>query len=159
MTYPPAPINGIMVTGFMTPPGAKNFTYPPSLSEQLLQRGYKVEQIFEHKRRPTLDDVRQRIENHTDIAKWLMETQDWDFFMVVYMASDGVVHRFPGNPKMIRYVYELLDETVAALMDAAPDNTITLLVSDRGIGVVHRHFMLNNWLLNHGYIKLRKKRR
>ena len=35
LTYPPQPINGVMVTGMLTPPDAENMTYPPELKHEL----------------------------------------------------------------------------------------------------------------------------
>ncbi|HCI81965.1 MAG TPA: hypothetical protein DHW02_20000, partial [Ktedonobacter sp.] len=37
MTYPPEPINGIMVSGYMTPSSDVNFTYPTDFKEELFQ--------------------------------------------------------------------------------------------------------------------------
>src|SRR5437588_5246170 len=37
MTYPPEPINGIMVSGYMTPSSEVDFTYPQSFKEELLR--------------------------------------------------------------------------------------------------------------------------
>ena len=34
-TYPPKKINGIMITGLLTPPSAKDFIYPPTLKGEL----------------------------------------------------------------------------------------------------------------------------
>lgn len=35
MTYTPKEVNGFLITGFTTPKGAENFTYPPELREEL----------------------------------------------------------------------------------------------------------------------------
>ncbi|UCF74510.1 MAG: hypothetical protein JSU71_09470, partial [Betaproteobacteria bacterium] len=34
-TYPPEPVKGFVVTGMMTPPDAADYTYPPSLAQEL----------------------------------------------------------------------------------------------------------------------------
>ena len=41
MTYPPTRVNGFEITGFLTPKGAKNFTYPPELKDEL--DGYRID--------------------------------------------------------------------------------------------------------------------
>jgi len=159
VAYPPQPLNGIMVTGFMTPPETDNFTYPPKLGEELIRRGYEVAQVFSQQRRPSASAIRQQIDMRTIAAKWLMEAQDWDLFMVVYMATDVVVHRFPENEEMIKYVYKLLDESIKQLMATAPSNTITILVSDHGIRTVRKQLMLNNLLLRRGFIRFKYARK
>ena len=35
-TFPPQPINGNLVTGFITPDALSNFTYPPELKEEII---------------------------------------------------------------------------------------------------------------------------
>src|SRR4030065_410257 len=35
VTYPPEEVNGIMISGFPTPPKSKDFVYPPELREDL----------------------------------------------------------------------------------------------------------------------------
>ena len=35
VTYPPTPLNGLMVTGMLTPRGAADYTYPPELSAEI----------------------------------------------------------------------------------------------------------------------------
>src|SRR6059058_3641076 len=34
-TYPPRPVNGLLVTDFLTPSIASNYTYPPALKEEI----------------------------------------------------------------------------------------------------------------------------
>src|SRR5205809_5458201 len=36
-TYPPEPVNGIMISGYMTPGTAVDFTYPTSFKEELFR--------------------------------------------------------------------------------------------------------------------------
>src|SRR5258708_11462961 len=35
VTYPPTPLNGLMVTGMLTPRGAADYTYPPELKNEI----------------------------------------------------------------------------------------------------------------------------
>ena len=35
VTYPPTPVNGLMVTGMLTPRGAADYTYPPELKDEI----------------------------------------------------------------------------------------------------------------------------
>src|SRR5947209_2502310 len=56
MTYPPEPINGIMVSGYMTPSAQVDFTYPRSFKEELFRvvPGYDLDI-------PTLEYERMRV--------------------------------------------------------------------------------------------------
>ena len=37
-TYPPHPLNGVLISGFLTPKGKRDFVYPPSLLEEIEQQ-------------------------------------------------------------------------------------------------------------------------
>ena len=65
LTYPPRPVNGVMVSGLGAPPRGQ-FVYPPELREQLLADGYAIDNELEfqpgHERAfaDALIDVAQR---------------------------------------------------------------------------------------------------
>jgi hypothetical protein len=67
MTYPPKPVNGIMVSGLWTPESGK-FAYPPELREELLSWGYRLDTIdFEPGlERAWLDDTWAVTRSQTD---------------------------------------------------------------------------------------------
>jgi predicted AlkP superfamily phosphohydrolase/phosphomutase len=158
MTYPPEPINGVIISGFLTPRAAEDFFYPPSLQSQIVEMNYQIGQIFGDESHLSYKQIEKNIRNRTDMAKWLMQNHQWDFFTVVYMASDGVVHRYPHNPDAIKYVYQRLDNAIAELIDTAPSNTIVMITSDHGIGLVPKQFMINNWLNSEGLLKFKRKK-
>src|SRR6266849_2073855 len=37
-TYPPQPVNGVLIADFLTPPGKKDFTYPLSLLDEIEEK-------------------------------------------------------------------------------------------------------------------------
>src|SRR5579859_1999355 len=45
VTYPPEPVNGTMISGYLTPSEDVDFTYPPSFKEELLRvvPGYEID--------------------------------------------------------------------------------------------------------------------
>ncbi|MFX0168069.1 MAG: alkaline phosphatase family protein [Candidatus Hodarchaeota archaeon] len=159
MTYPPDPINGIMVTGFLTPPTSEDYIHPQSLRDQIDAMGYQIGQMFGARSHLTYEQIGRHIQARTKTAKWLMKNHEWALFMVVYMASDGVVHRYPENPAIIKHVYKLLDTAIGELIDAAPPNTVVLVTSDHGIGLLDKQFMINTWLRNHSFLQFRAKPR
>ena len=97
MTYPPRPLNGIMITGLLTPPGAKDFTYPPELAESL--DGYQIEQPLAAMgwgRAANRELVRSSYEilrRQGETALHLLGREQWDFFFVVFTGTDRLQHR------------------------------------------------------------------
>ena len=156
-TYPVEEIKGIMVSGFMTPPKVEDFIYPPSLRDEFNKKGYQIGPRYGFSGHLAIEEIEKRIHDRTEAALWLMENQTWDFFMVVFRAPDIVAHRFINNIDNIRRVYQQCDKAIETLLNAAPDNTITLITSDHGTGYIYTQFLINNWLLNRGYIQLKSK--
>ncbi len=56
----------------------------------------------------------------------------------------------------IRDVYQACDEALGLALDAIDPETLVLVVSDHGFAPYHRHFHVNRWLLDNGYLTLRQ---
>ncbi|MBI5095561.1 MAG: alkaline phosphatase family protein [Candidatus Hydrogenedentes bacterium] len=171
-TYPPGPVNGILVSGFDSPVCTaidRSFVYPESVYPEV--RGWRFADFQETHIGPgwhdrVLPKLLDGIATKERIALSLLEKEPWDFFMVVFGESDTVSHHFwmfhdlnsprhaPGHSHAIRDVYARLDVAVGRLMAAAGPGTTIGVVSDHGFGgagtgVVH----LNNWLAEKGYLR------
>jgi predicted AlkP superfamily phosphohydrolase/phosphomutase len=90
------------------------------------------------------------VEKKAEVARWLMTSQDWDFFLVVFGESHPAGHYFwhfqdpsyiahpQASPEELRNalrdVYVALDRAVGTLLDAADEDTLVCLVSGDGMG-------------------------
>jgi predicted AlkP superfamily phosphohydrolase/phosphomutase len=168
MTYPPRPLNGVMVAGMMTPPSASIFTYPPHWSKRLLDTHYEIdlavsEKEFDFNPGQLIHRLHELMTKRTDVALDLMQNEPWDFFMVVFTGTDRLQHRFwkymvPGYPEYhspeavrlrprLEQYFRNLDQAVAQLVTAAGPDTTIILLSDHGFGpvserTVHRLSMM-----------------
>ncbi|MCF6287213.1 MAG: alkaline phosphatase family protein [Candidatus Hydrogenedentes bacterium] len=174
-TYPPEPLNGVMVSGFDSPVTTgvdRSFVYPPERYPAV--RNWRFADFQEHSIGPGWHDTALKkllagIEAKTRMAEVLLREEPWDFFMMVYGESDTVSHHFwlfhdknsprhrPGFEDAILRVYKKLDCAVGKLVEAAGPDTVVGIVSDHGFGgagtgVVH----LNNWLADQGYLHWNK---
>ena len=97
MTYPPRPLNGLMITGLLTPPGARDFTWPPELAGSL--DGYQIEQpLATMGYSPAADRELVRsslaiLEQQGQTALELLDREPWDFFFVCFTGTDRIQHR------------------------------------------------------------------
>jgi predicted AlkP superfamily phosphohydrolase/phosphomutase len=111
MSYPPRPVNGVMITCLLTPPDAPVFTWPVELTPFLREGGYRIdldrfigEKPFERDEQgektkrsvePSLELVREFAEmeeTRAQTALDLMRTETWDVFTVVFTAPDRMGH-------------------------------------------------------------------
>jgi predicted AlkP superfamily phosphohydrolase/phosphomutase len=170
-TYPPEPVNGLMVSGFDSPVAASldpTFVYPRERYPDVA--GWRFADFQENRVGPgwhemALGRLLAKIDDKAAIAERLLKREAFDFFMAVFSESDTVSHHFwlfhdPESPRRregpadaIRLVYERLDAAVGRLVEAAGD-ALALVVSDHGFGgtgtgVVH----LNNWLAERGWLR------
>lgn len=180
MTYPPHPVNGVMVTGLFTPRAGDqwqvDFTYPPELRDELRQHfpDYIIHptQVYARGRMDEmLEELRQELEVRTAAFLRMIQQEDPDFAMVVYNGTDKIQHALwhcldlqhpfhdakeaaQYSPELQRY-FEAVDATLGRLLDAAGDNTHVMLMSDHGMGPIYRFIYLNNWLWQQGFLKLK----
>jgi predicted AlkP superfamily phosphohydrolase/phosphomutase len=111
MSYPPRPVNGVMVTCLLTPPDAPAFTWPVELTPFLRDSGYRIdldrfigekpfardEQGEKTKRtvEPSVELVEEFAsmeETRAQTALDMMRTEAWDVFTVVFTAPDRMGH-------------------------------------------------------------------
>jgi predicted AlkP superfamily phosphohydrolase/phosphomutase len=170
ITYPPEPVNGFLVSGLGTP-DFKCFTYPPELSNRLLENGYRVNRRVYYpwsNEEAFLRDTYEITERLTATALSLLAETPWDFFMVVYRDTDDVAHGFwhhmdPSHPdhdpvqsapyrNVILEFYRQLDKYLGDLVAAAGPDTTVFVVSDHGFGPLYKEVFLNEWLHQRGYL-------
>jgi predicted AlkP superfamily phosphohydrolase/phosphomutase len=170
MTYPPEEVNGFIVTGLGTP-DYKTFTYPEDLGKDLLTRGYRVnKKVYYHPGNESqyLHELYDIAEKQFQTTQWLLSTQPWDFFMVVFFDTDQMAHYFwrhmdPGHPlhnpptdtpfqNAIQEYYQRMDAYIGALRQAAGENTNLIVISDHGAGPLYQDVFLNEWLRQEGYL-------
>lgn len=158
VTYPPEEINGVMIAGYLTPPSATDFAYPKSYAEKLQGIGYDIGRVFGEGEKSdySIDNIIEAIGTRTTTAMWLLDSiPDWDFFMATFMAADHVVHQYADDLEAIKRVYKKLDNTVAILLKRIPGDVVVIIASDHGIGPCQNQFLLNNWLYNKGFLRLK----
>ncbi|HQR39430.1 MAG TPA: alkaline phosphatase family protein [Blastocatellia bacterium] len=150
MTYPPSPINGLMVTDMLTPPGSRRFTTPPELADELVD--YEIDLTPAEKDFTLGDDAfLARAESVLDkrgrAVVRLFERESWDLFVAIFTETDRLQHRYwnvlrpdartadtAALRERVVALYEKLDGYIAALVERAGDDVRIVVVSDHGFG-------------------------
>lgn len=180
-TYPPEPVDGVMVSGFDTPLTTAidgSFVHPRTFWKDIrrLVGGIPFADFQEVRTGPgwharAVDSLLDGIERRTALATALLQRERWDALMVVFGESDTVSHHFwrfhdAASPRhepsphagAIGRIYEALDAAVGRLVAAAPADAVVAIVSDHGSGgasdrVVH----LNRRLAECGLLTFRPR--
>jgi predicted AlkP superfamily phosphohydrolase/phosphomutase len=150
-TYPPYPINGIMITGMLTP-DRERFTYPPELKKKLkdydidLGPGWEFKSISS-KLRKVHEVYRKRCQTFRNLLKKF----EFDFVALVFNALD-VTHHFIDDKKKIEKMYEEVDRGLKWFIKKF-ENEIIFVVSDHGLTKIKKIFFINDWLERKGFLK------
>lgn len=174
VTYPPREINGLLVTGLLTPPSARSYTFPESLAAVVENLGYKVFPDTCWTGRNAGDYLRSLhavADARLTTCLHLMTENDWDFFMVVFSCTDHAGHYFwkyldPDHPLYdsnapldvrdgLLSIYRHMDAALQRFVERLDDRTTLVVMSDHGMGPLHHLSHVNNWLLANGMITLK----
>ena len=176
-SYPPRPVNGVMVGCFLTPNTTKSqYTWPPELKDQIASwvGEYQVDvpQFRTEDKDFLLKQIYDMTDQHFVVVKKLLTEKPWDFFMFVEMGVDRIHHGMwkytdPAHPKFepgnkwqdsIRDYYKKLDSYIGEVLSLAAQvaqDTVVLVVSDHGAKTMHGGIALNEWLIRNGWLVLK----
>ncbi len=180
MTYPPFPVNGALISGFITHGEHSSFTHPKELKTELLIRfgdyvldpplhgfGEFIEEAYIKSR--FLSD-----QSKVHAADYLAERhRDWDLMAVIFSLADHVQHYFwkyidPLHPeydsersdafrRTIDHFYIRYDRYLQGFLERLNPADTVMIVSDHGAGPTRVVFNLDNWLEQNGFLNKNKR--
>ena len=179
ISYPPIQTSGgICVSCFMAPSLQRGITSPTDLQAEILavtSHPYLLDVAVDEVGYADQDALVAQLINFDkqrfDIAHHLMQTKPWELLFLTCMGTDRVGHYFmryqdpthrwyPGETEYadaIRQQYRYCDQRLGELIaDAGPETTV-LVVSDHGMQRLDGRVYLNRWLMEHGYLHLKKE--
>src|SRR6185503_1218983 len=151
-TYPPEPVNGIMVSGWDSPLTTGidgSFVFPRPFYDEVRRTVGRVPfaDFQEMDTGPgwheqALASLLDGIERRTRLVRHCLRRERWDLLMVVFGESDTVAHHFwrfhdPHSPRhaaspfadAIRRVYRALDDALGSIIAELPAEATLAVVS------------------------------
>jgi len=168
VTSPPRPVNGILISCFLSP-GIDKAVYPPSLIPKLKEWGYQIDidaQKARNDRMFFLEDLKRSTDRRFYAAVRLMEEEEWDFFHLHVMGTDRINHFLwrkweDGDPffaaafeEYYRSIDRFIGQTLVPFLESRKDTTLVIL-SDHGFCRLKKEVFLNSWLQEQGWLKLK----
>lgn len=172
-TYPPKPINGIMVGCFLTPNKGVQFTYPEEIKAELdaiADGNYMldVENFRTDDKQRLLNEIVLMTQRRFKVVKKWIREKPWEFFISVEIGLDRIHHGFwkyhdPEHPKYeqgnkfenaIHDYYRYIDKELGEIVDLVDENTILFIVSDHGAKKLDGGICINEWLRREGLLVL-----
>lgn len=180
ITFPVRKVNGVLVSGFLTPNEDVEYTYPVELKKELAMNvpGYETNPsyMFDYARSKHddeyIDALFKVLDRHIEGTKYIASNKEWDFFMGVFNESDWIQHKFwsaidsrhhlytreraDKYGDVIREVYIRLDKALNELIKIAGPSTHVMLISDHGVGPYYKKVITNNFLYQIGLLNLKQ---
>src|SRR2546428_379162 len=168
VTYPPDTVNGVMVSGYLTPSNEVDFTYPLSFKEELFNAvpNYMID--LEHddmfsmkltgKSDPLIDATLRMTERRIQLTLYLMKEKPWDFCYVAFVGADRLQHPLWDDiialETQATEYFRLLDHGLGLILEQlGPDDSL-FIVSDHGFQGARRFFDINEYLYSKGLLAL-----
>jgi predicted AlkP superfamily phosphohydrolase/phosphomutase len=175
LTYPPKPLNGVLVCSFLTPGKDVDFTHPADYKTKL-DAAAGGDYIIDIKdfRTSEKDRLLKQIYDMTEARfkafRHMLDTEDWDFAMMVEMGPDRLHHGFwryadkqhrlyeAGNPyeNVMREYYIHMDKEIGRVLEQLDDDTSVIVVSDHGAKGMHGGICVNEWLIKEGLLAVKE---
>jgi predicted AlkP superfamily phosphohydrolase/phosphomutase len=165
VTYPPERINGIMITGLMTPPGSVNWIHPKELRNQIdiATDGYEcdvppdIDMTILNDRSKGLNILENLAQKTYGASKYVATNFNWDVLAVIFTTTDRLQHFYWNDNSAICKHYQILDEMLGEYLKMSEAMSADLLVvSDHGFGPTKTVFRINDWLAESGLASYRK---
>jgi predicted AlkP superfamily phosphohydrolase/phosphomutase len=175
MSYPPQTVNGVMVSGLLTPSLRSPFTHPPHLKQELMKAigeyrfVVKQEVFFLKGLSKFLDELIETEKKRVEAAQYLLERWDWDIAMIQIQSMDNLQHALwpllNGSSSQLSQAktdgvgrfFEFVNSAIEALRGLAGDDANTFVISDHGFGPLRRIVYLNEWLSSKGFLRYKRR--
>ena len=178
VTYPPSPINGVMVSSFLTPSVKSDFTHPPEVKEEVLSLvggpEHYIIDVYDYRRIPPrqlYEQLKAKTAHDFKIIRHFLAKERWDFFMTVIMSIDRAQHtlwkffdrghpRFTEDPELeggLLDLHKQIDAELARTLELVPPDTAIIIISDHGAKRMYYRINANEILAEEGFLKLREK--
>jgi len=163
-TFPPGPLNGIMVSGFLAP-SLEKAVWPPSMLGKISDLGYALD-IDPIRARESLDyfkrEALETFEGRMRTLLHLFDSEDWDLLFAHFIETDRVNHFLwkyfedgkSDNADYFLDFYRRVDDCIAEVRRRIdPDSTTLIVLSDHGFCLTRHEVEMNFWLHSEGYLE------
>lgn len=178
MTYPVSELNGIMVSGMGTPGKEFGYTFPENFKHEIetIVENYRIDTHWapylseEGGASALLDELKAMTIQRTLLSNALLDREQWDLFMVVFVGADRLQHglwheieKLNQDPEVgplgleIREYFKVLDDSMGQILSRLDEDGLFLVTSDHGFGPLKGYVNVNRYLSDKGHLSFRKE--
>lgn len=164
-TFPPRPVNGILIGCFLSA-SLQSSAYPKAVAAELKKLDYQIDARAALARKD-LDRFARECHHvllkRVDVMLHYLAKERWDFFQCHIMETDRMNHFFwehaeTGGSRHAQTFFEFyrrLDDCLGAIARKLDAETELLILSDHGFGTIKKEIYLNRYLVAAGLLKFK----
>ncbi|MCH7495677.1 MAG: alkaline phosphatase family protein [Candidatus Marinimicrobia bacterium] len=163
-TFPPAPINGTIVSGFLAP-NLERAVYPPEELEKLKSFDYRLD-IDAWSARKSHDSLFEQLPksltSRLNAARHYLARERWDLFVLHVLETDRLHHFLwremnsgeQSAVDLFAVIYRAIDKFISEVFDSIDEDSAIIILSDHGFTELKKDVYLNHWMISNGYLTL-----
>lgn len=165
-TYPVREMNGVLISGFVSIEFEKSI-HPKSLIGPLRDMDYRLD-VDSQKAHSDMDaflkDLDKSLEARIEAYRYLWETQDWQTFMLVFTATDRLMHflwdAYEDKDHKYHNVFlehfRKIDQAVGEISARLNDDDLLIVHSDHGFERLHKDIYISYLLAEEGFLQFKQ---
>lgn len=162
-TYPVREMNGVHISGFVSIDFEKSI-HPKSLVPRLKDMDYRLDVDSEkahHSMDLFLSDVDITLNARIQAYRYLFDKQDWQTFMLVFTATDRLLHFLwnayedKNHKYHTRFLehFRTIDAAIGEICNRINDDDLLIMVSDHGFERLEYDIYISYFLRTKGFLK------
>lgn len=165
VTYPPENVNGILISGFLTPDIQKGVK-PESVIPFLKKNQYIIDanpRLGHTDRKKFMEEIHLALDRRMKIFMELLKKDSYDLGQCHIMETDRINHfywdDYINDGEFINEFnsfYKKLDDWIGKVYDSLNENDMFIVLSDHGFCGVKYNVQLNHFLEEEGYLSFEK---
>jgi len=163
-TFPPKPLNGIHISGFVSL-DLERSVFPKSLIPQLKKFNYQIDvdsSKAHHSIDLFLDNLDNTLNKRIETYRYLWKNNDWDIFMLVFTGTDRLSHFLweayenENHKYYFSFIehFKKIDKIIGEIYDSISSEDMLIILSDHGFELLQQDVNINAVLREHGLLKL-----
>lgn len=157
-TYPPAPVNGVLISGGPDALDA-GYTYPAALENILREKfDYRVHPkavgVIDENPEEAAKQILPLLDLRFRVTEYIAEREKPDFIHLTLYYINVLQHHLWDHPLVLE-AWRLIDRNMAEIQARLPDWNLLFMV-DHGTNRVTTQFNISTWMEQEGYLVLHK---
>ncbi len=161
--YPAQPINGTMITGFVSPSMEKS-VYPNTQLPWLKEHDYQIDvdaSLFRESVPLFISLLNKALDKRVETLDYLLDKQRYDNLFFVVTGTDRIEHYLwhAYTDKGHQYhqdfldFYAKIDQVIKHITEKLPEDAPLMMLSDHGMGPIEKAVNINTLLRQEGYLE------